>query len=303
MGHAEETTPLEIFQNKIKGDTLVISPKGDAAGFSSTLFHKEQESLLKFLKDPQVNHLIVDFGNSTYFGSEMIGAVNQLIVKVHASGGKTGVCNLSVDMKEGIHVMQLDKIWHLYDTRKEAVKAIVTEPIGQKIEHQIEANRRGLFVLGAVGLVVIVLFTGLLLSARNENRRNYNTLMTVWNELKIEQTRSVSEAEKKLIARKNLAKVHPIIVRLKKKGSRRNSGEQKLYSAAKYLEVLLKTLLPSKDAYFKELKGEHQKKKPQPDSYLSKKSPEELKTEFTKLIQSAYHKFGWDENEPKEKRD
>ncbi|VAX39375.1 hypothetical protein MNBD_PLANCTO02-78, partial [hydrothermal vent metagenome] len=80
-----------------------------------------------------------------------------------------------------------------------------------------------------------------------------------------------------------------------------NPGEQKLYSAAKYLEALLTTLLPSKDPYFSELKGEHQKEKKPTNSHLSKMPPEELKTAFTNQIQSAYHKFGWDENETKKK--
>jgi anti-anti-sigma regulatory factor len=123
MTKLEKTKYHKVFAAELQGDTMVVSPQGDAAGFRDSDIAIELKTLMELANDPRVANLVVDFGRSNYFGSVIIGAVHNLGVKVRAGGGKLGMCEISDEMLETLRTLKLDTIWTHYDSLKAALKA------------------------------------------------------------------------------------------------------------------------------------------------------------------------------------
>lgn len=122
MTKLEKTKNHKVFLADLQGDTMVVTPQGDAAGFREADIAIELKTLLELVTDPRVANLVVDFGRSNYFGSVIIGAVHNLGVKVRSGGGKLGMCDVSEEMLETLRTLKLDTIWTHYDTVKLALK-------------------------------------------------------------------------------------------------------------------------------------------------------------------------------------
>ena len=105
LAHIDPHTisPVEIW-----GDTLVVIPRGDAAGFNPTAVNTELATITDLAQTPPVKHLVIDFGEANYFGSIVIGALVQLAQAVRNRGGRIALCGLSEDMQQVIRLMKLE---------------------------------------------------------------------------------------------------------------------------------------------------------------------------------------------------
>ena len=123
MVNMKQTKYHKVFPAELKRDTLIVSPGGDAVSFRDSDIHRELNTLQQLIEQPETTNLIVDLGSSDYFGSIIIGAMNSLGLKAKEAGGRIAICNASADMIGILKVMNLDKIWSQFDTRKEAIRA------------------------------------------------------------------------------------------------------------------------------------------------------------------------------------
>ena len=165
-----------VFPVEIKGDTVIVTPKGDAVGFGHTEVQQELSAIEQLLKQSNARHLIVDLRHANYFGSEMIGLINQLGLQGRESGGRIALCNASADMRDILRVMNFDTIWEFYDTRALAVRQLVTEPFSQKL-----SSFRGVMVaVIALGVVGLILFY---YPWSDPNVAHYQTLMRISKQL------------------------------------------------------------------------------------------------------------------------
>ena len=124
MVDIKQTQFNKVFLTDLNKQTLIVSPAGDAIGFRDSDVNKEMHTLLELIGQSEVSHLIIDLGNSEYFGSVIIGAINSLGLKTREQGGRVALCNASDDMIGILRAMKLDDIWAHYDSRKAALKAI-----------------------------------------------------------------------------------------------------------------------------------------------------------------------------------
>jgi len=122
-----------VFPLERIGDTLVVTPQGDAIGFSSAQIQVELQALERMLERPASWNLIVDLEHTNYFGSEMIGHINRMGVKARSSGGRIAMCNASGDMRDILHVMKLNQMWQMFESRREALSAIASVPVGERL--------------------------------------------------------------------------------------------------------------------------------------------------------------------------
>jgi anti-anti-sigma factor len=113
-----------VFLAEVDGTTLVVTPRGDAVGFRETDVSGELLSILELAGSPGINDLVVDLGSSQYFGSTMIGAINQLGIRFRDSGARIALCNASPQMASVLDIMHLGDVWMFFDSRKIAVRAM-----------------------------------------------------------------------------------------------------------------------------------------------------------------------------------
>jgi len=124
MGRLQQTQFHKVFLAELEGNTLVVTPRGDAIGFRDSDVAGELKTVLDLAGSPGIINLIVDLGSSDYFGSTMIGAINQLGSQFRYIGGRVALCNLSPQMNDMLEIMHLKELWMIFDTRKIALRAM-----------------------------------------------------------------------------------------------------------------------------------------------------------------------------------
>lgn len=124
MGKIDQARFHKVFPVEVVGHTLIVKPRGDAAGFRESDVANELKTLEALITDPTHVHLIVDLASSRYFGSTIIGAITSLGRQVRDAGGRVALCNSSAETLEMLRIMHLDEMWMNFDTRKIALKAI-----------------------------------------------------------------------------------------------------------------------------------------------------------------------------------
>src|SRR5579863_8250904 len=124
MARLAQTQFHKVFPAEQEGNTLVVTPKGDAISFRDTDVSGELKSLLDLAGSPGIINLVVDLGSSDYFGSTMIGAINQLGSQFRYIGGRIALCDLSPQMSDMLEIMHLKDLWMIFDTRKIALRAM-----------------------------------------------------------------------------------------------------------------------------------------------------------------------------------
>ncbi len=113
-----------IFELIPRKNKVLIRPRGDAIGFLEADISRELDRLLRWIEESDPLAVIIDLGGSAYFGSIMIGAVNQIGECVTARGGRMVLCQASADMLAILQVMKLIPRWDHCDSLKDAERML-----------------------------------------------------------------------------------------------------------------------------------------------------------------------------------
>jgi anti-anti-sigma factor len=124
MARLPQTQFHKVFLAEQEGNTLVVTPRGDAIGFRDSDVSSELKTISDLAGSPGIINLVIDLGSSDYFGSTMIGAINQLGTEFRYIGGRVALCNVSPQMNDMLEIMHLKDLWMIFDTRKIAVRAM-----------------------------------------------------------------------------------------------------------------------------------------------------------------------------------
>ncbi len=134
------------------GDTLVVLPRGDAAGFNPTTVNREMATVTELAQSPAVRHLIIDMSGANYFGSIVLGGLVQLSQAVRNRGGRVAICDASQDMQDILRIMKLDTLWEIFPDRRTALRRVARIPFKLKLW----AWRKTGAWIAAVAVVILV---------------------------------------------------------------------------------------------------------------------------------------------------
>ena len=124
MIELSETEFHQVFLVESKGETLIISPTGEAFEFRHSLVVSEMHTVLELLEEPAVRNLVIDLTRAEYYGSVIIGALNTMVNRILENGGKVATCNASEEMQNVLKIMNLTERWPNYPSRRKALKAM-----------------------------------------------------------------------------------------------------------------------------------------------------------------------------------
>lgn len=114
-----------MIENELRGDTLVLTPVRDLRELESPEIEVEGKAIRdRLAADPSLRNIIVDFGETDYFGSTAIGMLIQLWQQVRERGGRMVLCRLSAHEEEILQVTGLTRMWPVYLTREVALDAL-----------------------------------------------------------------------------------------------------------------------------------------------------------------------------------
>jgi anti-anti-sigma factor len=231
MSLLEPTRLHRVYLVDLVGDTLVVKPRGDAAGFSGQAVNSEMATITTIVRDPAVKHLIVDLGNGNYFGSIILGSLVQLNQQVRSQGGRVGLCTASTDMLDVLRLMKLDQMWEMFPTLSAGLNAIAAVPIRERLWRK----RKAFAILGLiVGLGLLYVY----FPRPNYAKRNYEKLSELWRE--VESRRALAGEEEWDRLKKRVDKeLAPMIADID-----RRTRNQPVSFAERYLMYIARDSLP-----------------------------------------------------------
>lgn len=190
-----------LFPIERRGDTLIVTPKGDPGSFANLNFNLEHAALMDLLKTGPYRNLLVDLSGSNYFGAKVLGAIAEWSKRIAEREGQVAVCGVSSDMQELLHIYGFEAQWKQYPTREKGIKAIVKESSLQSLKRQWKVGLFALLLLAGVGVGYWLrpYFTD-----HFKNERDYQTIMGVWEEMQALKAANAPSVEwRKLKGRAN----------------------------------------------------------------------------------------------------
>jgi anti-anti-sigma factor len=120
------TTQTRVFSVEIVQNVVIVTPNGDATGFRYQDIHTATNSLVDSIRRQQISRMVVDFGEVDIIGSIMISSIIKLARSIADQKGTAAFCNSSASMRDVISTMNLTRLWAHYDSRDEAISAVVS---------------------------------------------------------------------------------------------------------------------------------------------------------------------------------
>jgi anti-anti-sigma factor len=216
-----------LYLAELRGDTLLLTPRGDAAGFSAATASGELAKLLEWAQQSAVKHLVVDLSSANYFGSVVIGALVQLGQTFRDQGGRIALSGASSDMQDVLRVLKLDTMWEQFPTANRAINDIASIPLGERLW----LNRRW---LGAGAVVVAAILLYVFLPRTNYGRIYYTQLSPLWREA-MDKRDSLGQEEWARLVKQHEKQLEPIVYDLLRRGRSRqlNNTEKAVLFAAR----------------------------------------------------------------------
>lgn len=106
------------------GDALIVSPLFTFSSFTEGDLVEEWNLILHKIDGDEIKHVVVDLGTIPYFGSTLLDWMVQMWRRAQGKGGRLAVCNTSPVGKEVLSIARFDKLWGIFDSRKEALESL-----------------------------------------------------------------------------------------------------------------------------------------------------------------------------------
>lgn len=227
MALLQETSEHQLFRAELHGDTLVVTPRGDAVGFTMQAVNSEQAKIAEILQRDGVRHLIVDLGGANYFGSIVLGALMQMGQIIRRRQGRAALAGASSDMEDVLRLMKLDQAWELFFDRRAALRAIAAIPLTERLWN-LRRTAAALLVIAAVVLAIVFF------PRPDYGRRYYVEISQLWREAQLKR-KSAGDEEWERYIKRTEAKLEPMIEHIERrsKSGRRTEAERYLIFIAR----------------------------------------------------------------------
>jgi anti-anti-sigma factor len=118
------TTAISICDVERQEDIVILTPTMNLRELDYDEFEVAIEPTLEMLANENARHLVIDFGQTDYFGSHTITSLLKLGKKARSVGGKMALAGISLHEREILKATLLDTFWPVYSSREEAAEAV-----------------------------------------------------------------------------------------------------------------------------------------------------------------------------------
>jgi anti-sigma B factor antagonist len=108
------------------GLTLVIASSA-LETLDPTYEHQTTQLLLNALRDAPEPLVVFDLGSVDYFGSMFLAVLLRCWKHITSRGGSMALAGVSAQVKRLLRITSLDMIWPLYDDRRAAMEALLSD--------------------------------------------------------------------------------------------------------------------------------------------------------------------------------
>ena len=121
---ASEIPHDQSFRIERHGEIAVVIPSSKVEEMHETLIEQAARLVVQSLREDPPAGIVVDLSQDNYFGSVFVSFLLRCHALAKKSGSEIVLAGASQPAKELLHLLDLETLWALYDTRKEAVEAL-----------------------------------------------------------------------------------------------------------------------------------------------------------------------------------
>ena len=110
---------MDLTVEKIENIAVVSFPKVDLDSDVATAFRLQMEKLLD-----EENRVVIDMSGVQFIDSSGLGAIVACLRKLQSRGGRLKLCCMNETVKDIFHLVRINKVFDILDTRQEAIQHI-----------------------------------------------------------------------------------------------------------------------------------------------------------------------------------
>ncbi len=107
-----------------EGEILIVAPTADLRELEYERVEAGTAAALQCFSDPSIQHVVLDFSRTDYFGSTALKLLLRLLEKVKEREGRMALCSVSEHEVEILAAAQLADVWPVYPSRSEAIRRV-----------------------------------------------------------------------------------------------------------------------------------------------------------------------------------
>ena len=119
-----ESTQAQSFRIERHGDIAVITPSPDVESMNEAVIHQAAQMVVDTLKEDPPAGIVIDLSQVNYVGSVFVSFLLRCHMLAKKQGSEIVLSGASEPARELLHLLDLETVWALYPTRKEAVEAL-----------------------------------------------------------------------------------------------------------------------------------------------------------------------------------
>lgn len=120
----EETGHEQSFKIERHGEIAVVIPSSRVEEMHESLIEQAAKLVVNSLKRDPPAGIVIDLSQVNYFGSVFVSFLLRCHMLARRQGSEIVLAGASQPARELIHLLDLQTLWAIYDTRKEAIEAL-----------------------------------------------------------------------------------------------------------------------------------------------------------------------------------
>jgi anti-anti-sigma factor len=118
------TEAAHEFQIERHGEIAVVTPSAKVEEMHETMIEQAAKLVVQSLRNDPPSGIVVDLSQVNYFGSVFVSFLLRCHSLAKRHGSEIVLAGPSEPARELLKLLDLETLWAVYDTRKEAIDAI-----------------------------------------------------------------------------------------------------------------------------------------------------------------------------------
>ena len=119
-----ETTQDQSFRIERHGEIAVVIPSPKVEEMHETLIAQAAKMVVNSLKEDPPAGIVIDLSHVNYVGSVFVSFLLRCHMLAKKQGSEIVLAGASEPARELLHLLDLETVWAIYNTRQEAIDAL-----------------------------------------------------------------------------------------------------------------------------------------------------------------------------------
>jgi anti-anti-sigma factor len=122
--------PAGLFEIEREGDTVVVTPQANLRELAYPQIEEGACEVLDLLESGGARNVIIDLHRTDYYGSSALEFFIRLWKRIRGRDGQLVFCRVSSRELEVLKLMNLDRLWPVCRSRREALETVQKNAVG-----------------------------------------------------------------------------------------------------------------------------------------------------------------------------